>query len=72
MKIKPKFSEPEGEFQWSLLPLATRIQRAEAEQREAQTEHSVHAEQRRVTVDGSQVESLHVIEGDGRIDEEAE
>ena len=49
-----------------------RPQRAQAEEHQAEAEHAVHAEERRVAVHGGRVEALHVVERDGRIDQEAE
>ena len=72
MKIRPKFRDQKESFNGALLPLAARVERPQAKQREAKTEHSIHAEQSGVAMDGSKVESLNVVKGDGRIDEEAE
>ena len=55
MKIKPKFRDQKESFSGVFLPLAPRVERAEAEQREAEAEHSVHAEQSRVTMYWSKV-----------------
>src|SRR6185295_11915588 len=46
--------------------------RAQAEQHQTNSEHSIDAEQRGVSMYGSGVETLHVIERDGRIDEKSE
>ena len=53
-------------------PLLSHRQHAQAQQREAEPEVAVDAEERRVRVYRRRVEALHVVERDGRVDEEAE
>ena len=56
----------------SLLSSTRRVQPAQAEEHQADAEHAVHAEQGGVAVDRRRVEALHVVEGERRVDEEAE
>jgi hypothetical protein len=52
--------------------VAVVVEALEAEEHQSDAEHAVDAEERGVAVDGRGVEALHVVEGDGRVDEEAE
>ena len=69
---EPDVDRPERDRQRTIFPHQPRTQSAQAEEHEPQTEHAVYAEERSVAVNGSQVQSLHVIKSDGRIDHEAE
>ena len=71
MKINPKFRHQKGELSGVSFHLWPGFSALEAEQREAKPEHPVHAEQCRVAVDRSEVQSLDVIQRDRRIDEKA-
>ena len=48
------------------------VEAAQAEQHQADAEHAVDAEQRRVAVGGRHVQALHVVERGRRVDREAE
>ena len=63
---------PERDRQRAVLPHQPRAQRPQAEQHQPDAQHAVDAEQRGVPVHGRQVQSLHVVERDRRIDHEAE
>src|SRR5207237_1795369 len=46
-------------------------QRAQAEQHQAQSQHPVDTEQSGMAMHGGSVQTLHVIQGDGRIDQKS-
>ena len=72
MKTRPRLSDQKDSFSGVSFHLRAGLQHPQAKEREPEAEHSVDTEERGVAVDGRQVEALHVVEGDGRIDEEAE
>ena len=63
---------PERPLQLRLLPRADARELPRDDEDEAEREEAVDAEERGVGVDGRRVEALHVVEGDRRVDEEAE
>ena len=63
---------PEREPQQAVFPLDAGNQDSQADQHQADAQHSVDAEQRGVTVQRRRVEALHVVQGDRRVDHEAE
>ena len=63
---------PECPGQHTVVPLRFGLEPAQAEQHQADPEHAVDAEQRRVTVQRRQVEALHVVERHRRVDEKPE
>ena len=63
---------PEARLQQALIPRHIRPQAAQAEQHQTDAEEPIHAEQRGVAVQRRQVQPLHVIERQRRIDQEPE
>ena len=63
---------PERAFSSARVPHHLAAQPAQAEQHQPDAEHAVHAEQRGVAVQRRQVQALHVVQRQRRIDQEAE
>jgi hypothetical protein len=63
---------PKRRRQRPIFPGRTWEKPAQAEQHQADPQHAIDPEQRRVGVHGRGVEPLRIVQGDGRIDQEAE
>src|SRR5690606_38430914 len=63
---------PERGRQHALVPLLVRLQSAQTEQHEPDAEQAVYTEQRGMAVQWREIETLHVVERQRRVDEKTE
>src|SRR5690606_19588321 len=63
---------PETPLEPAVAPSEPRLHAAQTEEHKPDSQHAVYPEQSRVSMKGSEIESLHVIERKRRIDQEAE
>src|SRR5688572_28952228 len=70
-KGEADIERPEAGPQEPLVPDDARLQPAQTEEHEPNAEHAVHTEERGMAMQGRQVQTLHVIERERRVDEKA-
>src|SRR5690606_39238406 len=69
---KTRIEAPECRLEKALMPGKLRLHASEAEEHKADAEHAIHTKKRGVAMQRREVQSLHVIKRERRVDEEAE